>query len=416
MKDSLFKLTLILLLFAGFMPSCTDDTNQVDEFKRELNSEEIRNTRFLTKEEAKEIAAQAISSYFKESKTRSFSSDASVTLYQKETRSVADTTFYIIDFEAGGFAIVAADKAAPTTVFAVSDKNHFNLSGNDALQDYMEYAEYLLSKETANGNDSTGIKKVVTIKPVENLPLIEDVGGVKCYAYVYESIHSKPSILKTKWDQWDTNNMYNKYCPEDSEGPLPAGCVPVALAQIMSTHKYPLYHYSNIYDWAQMLQYPYINLLTEAGADDVAHLLRDLGIQAGSKYKRSGTSTSIQGTKNALEAYGYSYKTAEGFHNGIVSNIDKGQPVMLIGYTQEGTGHAWVADGYHEVVDSVSFKRVTDMAPWGYDIRKSTYLNMNWGWGGASDGRYYIGNNKLETNNGTFDRNFMTIHSISKKN
>jgi len=190
-------------------------------------------------------------------------------------------------------------------------------------------------------------------------------------------------LITTKWDQdYSYNgaaNAYNYHVTESTAscGKCPAGCVAVAMAQIMNYWKYPVYvkgDPTRPFDWCNMvdsLDSRSPNYIAERNA--VATLIRTCGLKVGMKYCRNNACESGASAEDARDAF----KNHFYYHSGIdFSNksnftaarwkertkeeLRKGQPVYYRGESSAG-GHGFVCDGY----DS------------------QDYFHFNWGWGGS---------------------------------
>lgn len=204
---------------------------------------------------------------------------------------------------------------------------------------------------------------------------------------------SQQSVKPLLTSQWAQNCYYNEACPFDNTGPCQhatAGCVAVAMAQIMYYYKYPVtgsgsnsYYCppygtlsanfgQTIYRWDDM-----VDQLSESNTA-VAQLISHCGISVGMHYSPHGSGSSIDDAFNAFRSY-FLYSTAsfalrsqctdEKWMAYIRNNLDKGAPVFYAGLSNE-EGHAFVCDGY----DSNGF------------------FHFNFGWNGVADGYYSLNN------------------------
>jgi hypothetical protein len=199
------------------------------------------------------------------------------------------------------------------------------------------------------------------------------------------------SLLNSKWNQDQSNDFfansyfptgdcdaYNYYvtktstnCNTCSSKRCAAGCVAVAMAQIMYYWKYPVYDLGMAFNWCDMageLNTYSINYEKERNA--VARLIRDCGDAVDMKYCSSncGSSSTIDKARKALvDHFGYhsdaDVQTKSKHANSvwkkrIKSNLDSKRPVFYSG--QGSGGHAFVLDGY------------------GSD----DLFHINWGWNG----------------------------------
>lgn len=190
-------------------------------------------------------------------------------------------------------------------------------------------------------------------------------------------------LLKTQWNQ---GAPYNRFLPEiDGKNAL-AGCVNVAMAQIMKYHGHPAMGKGvSSYVWngselEAVLSRPYAwgNMPDVVGlaeleykADEVALLLRDLAIMNKTSFGLDESSASGEFQAMA-EHFGYSRNigamanTDTAFFGTLRGEIANLRPVLL-----EFPGHMTVADGY--IDDSTG---------------KTIHVNM--GWGGNHDAFYYL--------------------------
>ena len=206
---------------------------------------------------------------------------------------------------------------------------------------------------------------------------------------------SQDPLLLSKWDQ---GAGYNAECPLDQFGPGGhpyAGCVAVAMAQVMYYYKYPLqgtgthsyYHTvygqlsanfgSTQYKWNEMS-----NKLPGGGSFEIAQLLYHCGVSVDMNYTANGSGAWSNRCVSAYKNYfGYSnsvyiddkssYNTNQ-WYSKLMQSLNNKIPLYYHGYptTGSGAGHAFNLDGYQ-----------------GFD-----HYHFNWGWGGAYNGYFYLNN------------------------
>ena len=185
-------------------------------------------------------------------------------------------------------------------------------------------------------------------------------------------------LLTTTWDQW---SPYNNLCP----GSCPAGCYPVAIAQVMNYWKWPKESMGkvstedggredfsgHVYDWDNMLDYYYENY-NETQANAVAKLMADIGKAFGTTYAPEGSATYFRyGAFTENFGYNLDYEMGIQEHHAdkaselqsvMKADLDKKRPVLYCG----GNAHALVVDGY----------------------TSNDYYHFNYGWGGLCDGYF----------------------------
>lgn len=307
-------------------------------------------SRYITNEEACQIASEAFVNFDMEPMSRS-SRTAFATLYRPtRSRSIEDSLFYIVNFTEGGFAIISTMRDSNNPVVAISDKGSFEEDGNENLQEYMDC---LLT----NGNlnklpDST--KTVVDFKPDTVI-----------------TYHDR--FLPTLWGQ---RYPYNKYCPVLSDGTnAVVGCVAVAMGQVLAYHRRPESINGYALNWSEMLMAKKIYSLSSEGENCVARLLRECGRLVNMSY---GTSSSAytSDVPAVMKKLGFSNAVYHQDLEKCINSIKTEGPVQM-----RGPGHSWVADAAKVVVMKSKFL---------VEEKKEYYLHMNWGWNGSSDGYFIV--------------------------
>jgi len=188
-----------------------------------------------------------------------------------------------------------------------------------------------------------------------------------------------------------------------------AGCVPIAIAQVMKFHQYPI-----SYNWSSMPN--------NYGTTTTASLIKDIhnsitinvfgneipaisydcdGTGVDKDYNTSGVFKNKFGYSSASQA-GYNYET-------VKQQLRLTRPVILGGGRKSGwwifstykDGHMWVCDGFRR---SFIWSEDCSMG-WGY-----LYLHMNWGWGGYENGWYAFNNFNPDTY--TFNYQVKMVYNI----
>ena len=209
-----------------------------------------------------------------------------------------------------------------------------------------------------------------------------------------------PPLITSKWGQNVSNDendtyAYNYYVTESSNDceSCSAGCVAVAMGQIMNYWKYPVHmpNRSEQFDWCNMSDE--LNTYSdnyEQERNAVAGLLRDCGTSVNMIYcRRECVSSALD--RDALEAfkeYGFSNVVIEekklfGWKQMLKDELDLGRPVYYAGGV-----HAFICDGY----DS------------------DNMFHFNWGWNGDCDGWFKV--RKLNPNDHDYNKNVIIIRNI----
>ena len=196
-----------------------------------------------------------------------------------------------------------------------------------------------------------------------------------------------PNFIKTQWNQ---NGNFNISYP--AVGNLThayAGCVPVAMGQIMRYHEWP-----STYNWADMPYY--------FGNKTVSDLLYYIAEQGNANYTENGTSMGNQNANSTFIKMGYSTTGVNKLSalSEIKSHLAGKKPVYLSGEDSRGSSaHAWVACGYSYGLYESILEIYTVNQPQQVTCCNRIFLNstqaesayMNWGWGGVGDGFYHYG-------------------------
>ncbi|MHC1778516.1 MAG: C10 family peptidase [Lentimicrobium sp.] len=204
---------------------------------------------------------------------------------------------------------------------------------------------------------------------------------------------------------WNQGVFYNDSCPIEPQGAggrALAGCVPVALAQILFYHRFPergtgfnayfSHEYGTLsadfgnttYNWSGMLARP------DRFSSSLSQLIYHCGVSVNAVYSAGGTSAATADAADALIQY-FGYADEVVYHNKaeysdsswksmIRLNLEQRLPLIYKGSPGGLGGHAWVCDGFE-----------------GDD-----FFHFNWGWSGFADGYYYLDN----LNPGNYDFTF----------
>lgn len=289
-----------------------------------------------------------------------------------------DTLLYVVNFSnEQGFVLVSADKRT-SPIYAIADNGYLNFDNLESE----ENAGFLFFLEGA-------IEKI--IQDISTNDVIETKATTKGWTI----IEKYPAMLKTKWSQ---REPYNMYCPNNN----PTGCAITATAQILS-------YYQTVgsvswsvngssgsasLNWSRIISDCESNsgrlntTLYYASSNEVAHLMRYLGVTMNADYSSDATGVKSKKPIEWMNDWGglNATKLADYDASPIINAI-KGNKLVyargnsgrkrFLGITISYTGgHAWVYDGYV----SASLGGTT-----------SKLLHCNWGWGGLQDGYYISG-------------------------
>ena len=198
-------------------------------------------------------------------------------------------------------------------------------------------------------------------------------------------------LIATHWDQ---GCYYNASCPKDDDGPcgyVYAGCVATSMAQVMKYWNYPE-HGTGTHTYNCP---PYGDLFVDFGAttyhwEEMPESLNDYdlnvsiaiyhcGVSVNMFYGSYGSGALHQSISSALSSYfGYAPSTNlmrddytyEQWVDMIHGALDAAVPILYGASSQEGSGHAFILDGYDT----------------------NGLIHINWCWGGMLDGYFSIDN------------------------
>lgn len=289
-------------------------------------------------------------------------------------------TQHIIIFDNLDFIIVSADDAT-VPIFAYSNENSFN--ENDIPPSFelwlrTEYDELVYYVKTNNISNENTIQKWNAIKEKK----FDKSKATK----------SVTPLINTHWGQSFTNDLkcpgYNFFVEENISCNCfhcTAGCVAVAMAQIMRYWKSPV----NNFDWCNMPNelikkdnFGNDRSEYEVERNAIAYLISDCGGKAEMDYCKEidgevtcNSGTTIGKAKRVLQNdYNYSNDMLHSYRWLTISwkqkmrnSLDNVDPI-LYGGQSVNVGHAFICDGYQE----------------------ENYFHFNWGWNGNSDGYFYI--------------------------
>lgn len=322
----------------------------------------------------------------------------------KYTRTEMDGTvdFYVFDFApAKGFVIISANDNL-TPIIGYSIESNFNTQfAKTGLNDWMNHAAshiYQAIQDNAQASQKISAQWIAYLQG--NKPAISKSEVVT-------------PLLATAWGQ---DTFYNQACPYNSTDnqTCQAGCVAVAMAQIMKYWNYPAqgtgsFVYDNVppnflwnygtqtanfgtttYNWSAMP-----NHLNDTN-NNVANLIYQCGVAAemsygdmnqggSSAYTLASEAPSWHNTAQSAFASYFSYNpntlqgvieaqyTSTAWVSMLETELLEGRPVQYVGYDSIYGGHAWVCDGFDE----------------------NDNFHMNWGWNGLGNG--YFSLNSLST-------------------
>lgn len=310
---------------------------------------------------------------------------------QELTLEWQDEAFFVFNRAGGGFIIISAeDQVSPILGFSFDGE----LKKNNLTEPLAKWLEGVHSDilEARNASAQKSVVKLrwknaltATKAPQEDVTVVKD--------------------LKTA--RWNQSLPFNLACPAVGGNRAPAGCVPVAMAEILYYYQYPsksigwipAYKYSdaeltggaviqvpekrfgNTYHWNLMKEY-YGNGYSDAEGAAVAQLLYDCGVALTSEYGKDATSANTPYIVKAAEDHffyqvGAQYVFRKDYTDAqweslLKQELDGNHPMIYRG-TRDESAHCFVMDGYGT-------------------YQGATFFKINWGWGGKDNGFYSVDN------------------------
>ncbi len=397
------KKSLILLLFTITLLGCAeDDSVQIPPSDLTTLPENVR-----SESSARQIATEALSLFY-DSKSRGTHTLKEKAPYKLRAHSKGRSEneyplIYAYDLEDNeGFILVSGLTNTPPILAATHGGNFDSpeVLANYAFQTYLDGTLEGLSQNSSIINPPPINRDTVTDFLRNDTEILSD-----------ETINP---LVEVHWDQsWP----YNMYCQNHI-----AGCVPIAISQMMTYFEYPKQFYygfpgkdiaSETINWAELRKHYhelvsyknnpsdfFISLhLSVCSASLNAHktigrIVRQVGYLCNAEYKDSATSVNSDIPKVALpNIFGSSKFSMPNSMDTRYSLIKSGGLLLVYGQ-KPGVGHAWVADGYKFYHEKVSTNRIR----WGMivetvKVEENKYytVHYNWGNGGSADGWYADG-------------------------
>ncbi len=202
--------------------------------------------------------------------------------------------------------------------------------------------------------------------------------------------------------QWHQSKPYNTYCPVIYGSNMYAGCLTIAVAQLMACYKYPTsYSYKTSdkridFDWDLMINDNYPENGMTSATEMICRLIESLfdTENLAIHYYKGESIGAIERVTHTLRNFGY---TKPGSHISFneekaITELMNGHPIILGGFCENAeVGHAWIVHGLYE-----QSRTVTTTWRNGEKTTKTElqYLFLcNWGRGNKEMNGYYWSTN-----------------------
>jgi hypothetical protein len=374
-----------LILVVVFLFSCTKDNDlEKDKFQSSENFVELS----VIKDIAGGISYPSEKSglYNKNATTQTKSIKTINEIKNKSEK----TSFYIVNYNEGGFVILSADKRTQP-ILGYSTYNNFSVADDSyppGLEFWMDDAKKQIEAIQVSNIEQTD-KEIIAWELVKE-SIVNEVSALKYVpiedCYDHTEVYTKGPLTSAIWEQKGGYNADLPYhtCDGVSEN-VSAGCVPLAMAQVMKYYEHP-----TCYNWTSIPD-TFPTSTTASFIRDIHDSIKSIYINEPS-YSCTGTGVGTHRDMGYVlrSKFCYSSATKTNYnHSSVRSNLDNNRPVILSG-RNNSSGHMWVCDGYRDY----NFY-YEDCSSYGY-----LHFHMNWGWGGDSNGWFAYNNfNPLSTYN-----------------
>jgi len=338
-----------------------------------------------------------------------------------------DSLLYIVDFENNaGCAVLAADRRIKDKILAIIESGSFNNMDSTMFPPTYKqgmYADSELMKGFSLYNADVDDYYVAgEFSPLyfcdnfakycltqcddpdpSTIPPSDPHESIK---YVVGEWQTKEKIAPMLTTVWHQNSPFNDNAPmlnwafwQKWKKRSPAGCFPIAIAQIIAYHEMMSECNGYKLNWKSIKKNLYVNNKPDeegASYEDkraVAYLLQFLSISCRAKHTPDFTFVFPHNARKTMEFVYGNAATHCSYDNGVVYNMLKNKkPALVCAISKIVDGHAWVVDGYLHRAQPVICIRNCD----GKERRDTTYrdqylVHCNWGWKGLCNGYYSQG-------------------------
>jgi len=296
----------------------------------------------------------------------------------------SSSELYGFNRNGGGFVIISGDNTL-RPVFGYSDSG--SIPSYEDMPDNMKWWLDVLSRSVIQKRKMNVLPDMALLKEWENPRCIMTKSG---------------TVLKyLATPEWDQSAPFNNKCPVDAGGRAYAGCLPIALCEIMTYYQWPpkvdADGYGTVYNWDELSKVTGKNASGKSDAvkENLAQLVYDVGRTAGVVYSSEGTAgLTLYVVSRISGPFRYrkdaKYEKREFYDEPvwqkmITDEIDKGRPVFYSGIDIDAAkrqgGHAFVMDGY----DSDGL------------------VHINFGWSNGSSGYFWLGEKYFGNQEAIFD-------------
>ncbi len=334
-----------------------------------------------------------------------------------------DSLLYIIDFKNNaGSAVLAADSRIPDPVLVITEQGSLKDTNNNMYPpEYKQgmYADSELMKGFSLYNAElddyyvAGRPRILDYcEQYANQCLVEYKPPTDTAPKAYYKLKEFPWQIEEKISPmlttvWHQDSPFNDAAPELNWHPWqnwkkqsPAGCYPIAMAQVIAYHAPPLTCNGYKMNWDKIKKIWSFDYRDDDKADAydkaaIAEFLKWLADYSDAKRKPDFTFVYPHKARQTMDFFYHNSKTHCDYDANLVYDMLKqNKPPIMAAISGAVNGHAWVIDGY--IHRSRKWESWYIEPPKKPLLRNTTYehqylIHCNWGWGGTANGYYAHG-------------------------
>ncbi|MDE6136580.1 MAG: C10 family peptidase [Muribaculaceae bacterium] len=370
MKVKYFKTLLIASAFALALSGCSQSEPAMPKAAESSSSEAFS-------EYADVIAVASESYYAINSASRSANFVSSVRpwlkkdilkdceSYSRSVDALPDTLLYIVNYSNEGGSVLVSDNEIFKGVLAVIDEGNIDPNEDIEVPGMRFYLEsFCEALKTNKINETTPLSEAEEYLPQTTVETSSSPKWVTTHVY--------SASVNTKWGQ---GHPYNMYCFTPAGEKALAGCVPIAIAQLLTYYKHPNKIGSYDVQWKHL---SFTHPSTYEQADNSAKYISEIGKYVHASYGETSTSVDSDSIPIFLKEHGFSVTETGRFADlpGLQCIQEYG-PFIVGGMNYMFSGHGWVVDG-------AQVQRLT-----GVSKQVLRFLfHCNWGWDGKYNGYF----------------------------
>ena len=325
---------------------------------------------------------------------------------------------YVVNYEDdAGFAILSADRQLPSVLGYADSGNITDTMTNPGIKLFLERLPDFVATSLL-WDSRTDPDPPVDPDPggggTDPGPAPDPSDTTVVYRYHHNGIQRGDITGPYVTVRWGQGAPFNDNTPECMpHWNTPAGCVAIAMLQIMSYHQYPTNYKMVGLDIGPMLDWPVLNTYRTANEflnasspnqvyrTIIAGFVERIGADVGMVYSCTGSGAPSANANQVLRNYGYQTDGLESYSwNKVTQSLRNAHPVYMEGFNASNSeGHAWVIDGY--MAARIPVDVFMDVYDSNGNFLRGYYLGIqyeyeylphcNWGWDGDGDGYFHAG-------------------------